>query len=56
MTSIQTTTLPVEAEGLQFLWLEITGRCNLSCVHCYADSGPSVNVDNELTYVDYERI
>ncbi|MDH2424703.1 radical SAM protein [Sphaerisporangium sp. TRM90804] len=24
-----------------FLWLEITGKCQLSCTHCYADSGPS---------------
>ncbi len=27
--------------GLSFLWLEITGRCGLSCSHCYARSGPS---------------
>jgi MoaA/NifB/PqqE/SkfB family radical SAM enzyme len=25
---------------LDFLWLEITGRCQLECVHCYAASGP----------------
>ena len=23
-----------------FLWLEITKKCQLTCVHCYADSGP----------------
>ena len=22
------------------LWLEVTGRCNLRCVHCYSASGP----------------
>jgi MoaA/NifB/PqqE/SkfB family radical SAM enzyme len=27
--------------SLSFLWLEITGKCQLRCVHCYADSGPS---------------
>lgn len=27
-------------ERLDFIWLELTGRCNLECVHCYADSGP----------------
>lgn len=25
---------------LGFAWLEVTGRCNLDCTHCYADSSP----------------
>ncbi|MGW1974119.1 radical SAM protein [Streptomyces sp. NPDC001889] len=25
---------------LTFAWLEITGKCQLLCEHCYADSGP----------------
>lgn len=25
---------------LRFAWLEVTGRCNLECTHCYADSSP----------------
>lgn len=25
---------------LSFMWLEITGKCQLRCEHCYADSGP----------------
>lgn len=29
------------AVRVSFLWLEITGRCSLSCSHCYAGSGPS---------------
>src|SRR5687767_9735901 len=32
--------------GLDFLWLEITLRCNLRCTHCYAESGPG----NALSY------
>jgi len=30
-----------QAQRWDFLWLEITGRCQLSCVHCYANSGPT---------------
>jgi MoaA/NifB/PqqE/SkfB family radical SAM enzyme len=26
---------------MDLLWLEITGKCNLACVHCYAESSPS---------------
>jgi MoaA/NifB/PqqE/SkfB family radical SAM enzyme len=29
-----------EADQLAFVSLEITGRCQLSCEHCYASSGP----------------
>lgn len=25
---------------LSFVWLEITGKCQLECAHCYAESGP----------------
>ncbi len=28
------------ADALDFVSLEITGRCQLGCVHCYAESGP----------------
>ena len=28
---------------LRFAWLEITGKCQLSCTHCYAESGPRGN-------------
>jgi MoaA/NifB/PqqE/SkfB family radical SAM enzyme len=24
---------------LDFLWLEVTGKCQLACSHCYASSG-----------------
>jgi MoaA/NifB/PqqE/SkfB family radical SAM enzyme len=27
--------------GVSFLWLELTERCQLSCTHCYAGSGPT---------------
>lgn len=34
MTTIERTA------SAEFLWLEITGKCQLACTHCYADSGP----------------
>lgn len=33
-------TMPPISSGLQKIWLEIVGGCNLRCVHCYADSSP----------------
>src|ERR1700733_14611803 len=46
---------------LHFLWLEITGKCQLSCEHCYADSGPtgthgSMTLDQWKTVIDEARI
>lgn len=38
---------------LDFVWLELTNRCNLQCVHCYADSGPGAGSTDVLTEDDY---
>lgn len=35
-----TITAPLPQPALDFLWLEITGKCQLECTHCYANSGP----------------
>lgn len=40
---------------LSFVWLEITGRCQLSCTHCYADSGPS-GTHGTMTAADWRRV
>lgn len=37
--------ITVDKAQLQFLWLELTGKCNNRCLHCYADSGPMENND-----------
>jgi MoaA/NifB/PqqE/SkfB family radical SAM enzyme len=39
----------------KFLWLELTGKCQLSCVHCYADSGPDGS-HGTMTERDWVRI
>jgi len=38
---------------LDFLWLELTNRCNLECVHCYTESGPRTGDLDLLTTDDY---
>jgi MoaA/NifB/PqqE/SkfB family radical SAM enzyme len=43
-------------QGLSFLWLEITGKCNLECVHCYADSGPRQDMFGQMRTEDWLRV
>lgn len=40
-------------EKLDFLWLEITNQCNLSCVHCYAGSAPTNPLTLGMEYKDW---
>lgn len=41
---------------LRFLWLELTGKCNLRCIHCYADSGPYRRLHDEMVPEDWENV
>ncbi len=43
-------------DELHFLWLELTSKCNLKCVHCYADSGPHLPLLGCMTYLDWRRV
>jgi MoaA/NifB/PqqE/SkfB family radical SAM enzyme len=43
-------------EGLKFLWLEITPKCNLTCSHCYAGSGPDLPLSGRMTFGDWCRL
>jgi MoaA/NifB/PqqE/SkfB family radical SAM enzyme len=54
MTALDTepATLP---DVPQFLELEITGLCNLTCAHCYADSGPRGG-HGTMTPADWEHV
>lgn len=40
-------------DGLDFLWLEITPRCNLNCIHCYAESDMSRVLHGKLSLKDW---
>lgn len=40
---------------LSFLWLEITGKCQLCCTHCYAESGPH-ETHGEMADKDWQRV
>jgi len=44
------------SEGVNFLWLELTNRCNLQCVHCYAESSPFSGENDLLEAEDYDNL
>jgi MoaA/NifB/PqqE/SkfB family radical SAM enzyme len=41
--------------NLAFVWLEITGKCQLECVHCYADSSPA-GTRGKMAAADWRRV
>ncbi len=47
---------PARFERLDFLWLEITEKCNLQCVHCYADSSPYGRLEGDMHLNDWLRV
>lgn len=49
-----TTTEPTTVAP-RFVWLEITGRCQLTCDHCYAGSGPD-GTHGTMTATDWRRV
>jgi MoaA/NifB/PqqE/SkfB family radical SAM enzyme len=40
-------------QQLDFLWLELTRKCNLQCIHCYADSSPTIPLYQNLRSNDW---
>lgn len=45
----------LETPPTTFLWLELTGKCQLECTHCYAGSGPS-GTHGTMTVADWQRV
>ena len=41
----------VKLDGFDTLFVELLGRCNERCVHCYADSAPTVEASLDRTVV-----
>jgi MoaA/NifB/PqqE/SkfB family radical SAM enzyme len=56
MTSAESVHHVSVMKDLSFLWLEITAKCNLSCTHCYAESGPLADLYGTMTYGDWTRV
>jgi MoaA/NifB/PqqE/SkfB family radical SAM enzyme len=42
--------------SLDFLWLELTRKCNLRCTHCYADSEPSLKLKGPMTVERWKQL
>lgn len=49
------TPLTTPGTELSFLWAEITGKCNLSCSHCYASSSPQ-GTHGAMTIPDWQQV
>jgi len=45
--------MTAQNQNLNFLWLELTNKCNLSCQHCYADSSPKIPLYSKMKYEDW---
>lgn len=42
---------------LNFVWLEITEMCNMSCIHCYGKFGvPKQNSKDKLNFEDWKKV
>jgi len=43
----------VNPTNLAFLWLELTGHCNLNCDHCYGNFGQHLPLQTAMTFDDW---
>ncbi len=55
LSSIDTNkeTLSARSEWLDFLWLELTEKCNLSCQHCYVSSSPNLPLFRRMAHENW---
>lgn len=43
----------IQTGWLDFLWLELTQKCNLTCQHCYVSSSPDLPLHQRMTHADW---
>lgn len=55
MTALQHDAPSTSTINLRFLTAELTGKCSLSCGHCYAESSPT-GTDGTMTLLDWKRV
>ncbi|MEV4183902.1 radical SAM protein [Streptosporangium canum] len=55
MTALQHGPTPVASVNLRLLAAEVTGGCQLTCTHCYAESSPA-GTDGTMTIADWKRV
>lgn len=41
--------------GLEFMWFELTSKCNERCIHCYASTGESLLETEELSVGEWQQ-
>lgn len=41
---------------LEFIWMELTTQCNLECIHCYCDAGPTNIPKNPFSLREQRRV
>lgn len=45
-----------EIPNLEFVWVELTNQCNLTCAHCYSNSGPFSGSEDRVSHQQYLKI
>src|SRR5688572_23684207 len=45
--------MSLRLDAFDFLWLEVTPHCNLTCTHCYADSSPQRPLHDAMQPADW---
>ena len=53
-TSVPPVLSRLESATLDLIWLELTRKCNLQCMHCYADSDPSLALVGAMTLENWK--